>query len=202
MWKDIKNKIFKKEPRVDYLIIGLGNPGEKYEKTAHNVGFRVLSLFQEEANFPVFEKDNPLNALVSKGIVENKKVVLLLPQTYMNLSGGAVQKAVKSFNIALDKLIVVHDDNDLPLNTLRFSFGQGSAGHNGVSSLLATLKNKDFYRLRIGVRERDGKAMDSVLKNNSNKTREAEKRAVEELLLSIREEFSLKTVVITQKNEE
>lgn len=202
MWKDIKNKIFKKEPQVDYLVVGLGNPGEKYEKTAHNVGFRVASLFQEKHNLPSFEKDNTLKSFISKGLVENKKIALLLPQTYINLSGDAVKRAVKNLGVVLENIIVIQDDTDLPLGVVRFSFNRNSAGHNGISSIIKSLGGKNFYRLRVGVREKEGKSITMILKNNSDKTKKVEELAVEELFLAIKNNPQIKTTELKQKNEE
>ncbi len=204
MWKDIRRKLFreKNESKIDYLIVGLGNPGEKYKKTAHNAGFRVVSRLREKTGLPSFEKDNTLNSLKARGKIEEKDVVLLLPLTYMNLSGEAVKRALKRFNPDLENLVLVHDDTDLPIGTLRFSFSRGSAGHKGVSSVIRSLRTKDFTRLRIGVckkLEKEGenkKAIDVVLKNLSPNAEKAEKRATEELEEGISSKITTKTVTI------
>ncbi len=200
MWKQIKKKIFQEKSKIDYLVIGLGNPGEKYRKTAHNTGFRVVSLLREIADLPSFEKDNTLNALKTKGKIEEKDVVVLLPLTYMNLSGEAVKKALKRFNLDLQNLVLVHDDTDLPIGTLRFSFSRGSAGHKGVSSVIRSLGTKDFIRLRIGVSKKiekeNKKAIDVVLKSLSPDAEKAEQRAAEELKKGISSKIETKTVTL------
>ncbi len=204
MWKEIKRKLFqgKNESKIDYLIVGLGNPGEKYRKTAHNVGFRVVSLLRETTDLPPFEKDNTLNSLKTRGKIEDKNVVLLLPLTYMNLSGEAVKKALKRFNPSLENLILVHDDTDLPIGTLRFSFSRGSAGHKGVASVIKSIGTRDFMRLRIGIckkterEEEHKKAIDVVLKNLSPSAEKAEKRAAEELKEGISLKIETKTVTL------
>ena len=176
MWSKIKEKIFPETP--SFLIVGLGNPGEKYKNTTHNSGFRVVDSFREKLNFPEFKKDNTLNSLVSR----KEDTLLLLPLTFMNLSGSAVIRAVKRFNISVENIIIVHDDNDLTAGSIRFSTSSGSAGHRGVESIITSLKSKDFNRLRIGVREGEGKARSVVLKRASGKIKRTEEEAVEELI--------------------
>lgn len=111
-----------------YLIVGLGNPGTEYARTRHNVGRMVADFLT--------------------GKVEGVKIVT--PDTFMNKTGGAVAKAVKSKKAA-QKLIVIHDDMDLPLGTIRISYNRGSGGHKGVESIIQALKTKEFIRLRIGI---------------------------------------------------
>lgn len=177
MWK----RLFKKKIKPDYLVVGLGNPGEKYQNTAHNIGFRIISLLREKEDLPSFKKDNTLNSLLTKGEIDGKQVVLLFPLTFMNRSGDAVSRAAKRFLENTDDLIIVHDDTDLPLGSLRFSQNRGSAGHKGVQSIINHLKTKNFTRLRIGVRTERGKAVNTVLKNLPPRIGEVEKRGVKEL---------------------
>lgn len=115
------------------LVVGLGNPGKKYEHTRHNVGAWILSLWKKERS------SDFLN------------VVLLFPKTFMNLSGEEVRKIMKLRKISPKNLLVIHDDMDLSLGKIKVSFGSRSAGHNGVQSVIDELRTKDFYRLRIGV---------------------------------------------------
>ncbi len=185
-WKKRKTK------QIYCLIVGLGNPGEKYAKTAHNCGFRVVSHLRNNENFPWFEKDNTLNSLKSKGEIEGKEAIIILPLTFMNRSGLAVKKAFDRFSP--EKLIVVHDDSDLPFGTLRFSTSRGSAGHKGVQSIIDHLRSKDFARLRVGIRRKEEKAREIVLKELSPERREIEKRAAEELKKLIPSEISSSTI--------
>ncbi|GEM_PF-2309511 len=199
MWTKIKKRLLKEEEKasdVDYLIVGLGNPGEKYKKTAHNIGFRVISHLKEEEEFPSFEKDNPLNSLIAKGKVDEKNVVLLFPLTFMNRSGEAVRKATARFLDNPETLIVVHDDTDLPLGTLKFSYKRGSAGHKGVLSILNHIKTKKFVRLRVGVRTKEGKALSTVLKNLPERTEDVEKQAAKILKEKITSGLKSETIKI------
>jgi peptidyl-tRNA hydrolase, PTH1 family len=170
---------------IDYLIVGLGNPGEKYEKTTHNSGSRTVSLLQKIAALPNFSKDNTLKSLTSKGLVEEKKIILLLPLTYMNLSGEAVGKLVKRENLPPEKIIVVYDDTDIELGKVRFSSSGGSAGHKGVLSIIKNLKTKNFKRVRIGVRKKQEKerekALSFVLKNAPQELEKIESQTAEEI---------------------
>jgi len=135
-----------------FLIVGLGNPGKKFEKTRHNVGFRVVNEFAKKNNFPDFKISKKFNALISEGEFNNEKVILAKSQTFMNLSGKAVKKLVSSFRFQVSGLWVVHDDIDLPLGKIRISVGRGAAGHKGVESIIKELKTKNFVRFRVGVK--------------------------------------------------
>ncbi len=112
------------------LIVGLGNPGKKFQKTRHNLGFRVVDKLR-------FLKD--------------KKIILAKPQTFMNLSGKAVKSLMTKYKVPPLNLWVIHDDIDLPLGKIRISKGRGAAGHKGVESIIEELKTKNFIRLRIGI---------------------------------------------------
>jgi len=133
------------------LIIGLGNYGIEYEKTRHNYGFMVIDAFQKENNFPEFNMDKDSNSLVSK---ENN-IILIKPQTYMNNSGTAVRKIANFYKISNKDIIVVHDDADVNLGEIKIAEDRGSAGHNGVESIINELKTKEFTRLRMGINSED-----------------------------------------------
>ncbi len=195
MWGKIKNSIFKSD-KIDYLVVGLGNPGEKYKKTAHNVGFRVVNNLQERGSFSSLEKEKYLNALIAKGSVEEKKIVLLLPQTFMNLSGVSVKKALIRFKINTQNLIIIHDDTDLPLGMIRFSFSRGSAGHKGVESIIKSIKSKNFIRVRVGVRKEGKEARYVVLESTPSFMHQIEEKVTEEVIKSLSNNIFSKTVVI------
>lgn len=131
-------------------IVGLGNPGEKYAKTRHNTGRMVLESLRTKHGLPAWTFDRKLNAEISEGKLGKTKVLLVCPDTFMNNSGKTVTKLVSSKKAALG-MLVVYDDLDLPLGTLKVSFGKSSGGHNGLESILRALKTKDFPRVRIGV---------------------------------------------------
>lgn len=143
-----------RNPLASVLIVGLGNPGEKYEHTWHNTGFLaadyVKNFFDETATFSFKKK---LKADVAELSTEGKKIIILKPQTFMNLSGESVLKATRYFNISKKNVYVLHDDVDLMLGSLRISENISSAGHNGIKSIISHLKGGEFVRLRIGIRQ-------------------------------------------------
>lgn len=135
---------------MSIVIAGLGNPGKEYEKTRHNAGRNAVELVAKNADFADFVFNKTSNALVSKGAIEKENATLVLPETMMNLSGKAVVAFVKSPKAAKN-LLVIHDDLDLPVGTIKMVFGRGSGGHKGVESVMRAIKTKDFARIRIGV---------------------------------------------------
>src|SRR3989344_8622863 len=134
------------------IIIGLGNPGKKFEKTRHNVGFLILDKFMEKNNFPDFVFSKKYNSLTSEKIIlENKKVILIKPQTFMNNSGKAVKSLISDTKDQASILIIVHDDIDLPVGKIKIVEERGSAGHKGVESIIKNVGNNDLIRIRIGI---------------------------------------------------
>lgn len=131
------------------LLAGLGNPGERYTATRHNVGFMAIQALAAANGLALKKKGH--QALYGVGRVAGCEATLLLPQTFMNLSGVSIGSACKSLGIEPGDLIVVHDEIDLPFGTLRLKTGGGHGGHNGLRSICATLGRGDFVRLRIGV---------------------------------------------------
>ncbi len=135
---------------MQWVIAGLGNPGKEYERTRHNAGRDAVAHIAKENKFDEFAFNKTANALAAKGVVGGEKTTLVLPETMMNLSGKAVAAFVKSPKAAKN-LLVIHDDLDLPLGTIKMVFGRGSGGHKGVESVMRTIKTKDFARIRIGI---------------------------------------------------
>jgi len=133
-----------------FVIVGLGNPGKEYEKTRHNAGRLAVALFAKQEGFPEFEYKKTADALVSEGTIGKEKVILVLPETFMNKSGRSVMSYVKSVRAAKN-LLVVQDELDVPLGVLKMVFGRNSGGHKGVESIMRALKTKEFTRLRIGI---------------------------------------------------
>jgi len=131
------------------LIVGLGNPGRKYEKNRHNIGFMCLKYFARRHRIRFDKKQG--KARIGSGEVVGSKVIVARPQTYINLSGQAVGRLVRKFSISLDNLLVIHDDLDLPLGKIRIRRGGGSAGHKGVESIAAELGSQDLLRIRVGI---------------------------------------------------
>ncbi len=132
------------------VIVGLGNPGKEYEKTRHNAGRSAVEILAKQEDFDAFVFNKASNALVAKGVVGSEKATLVLPETMMNLSGKAVAAFVKTPKAAKN-LLVIHDDLDLPLGTVKMVFGRGSGGHKGVESIMRATKTKEFARIRIGI---------------------------------------------------
>lgn len=132
-----------------YIITGLGNPGQEYENTRHNVG-RIILASLTEGGFSDFSFDKKINALTTEIKVGKEKVKLIMPETFMNNSGRSVAGLVKSKKSA-EKLVVIYDDFNLPLGKIRISFNRSSGGHNGVESIIRTVKTQSFLRIRIGL---------------------------------------------------
>ena len=135
---------------MNYIIVGLGNPGEEYELTRHNTGRIVLSALYKKENLSSFKLDKKLKALVSEGKIGKDKIEVIFPETFMNKSGTSVAPLIKNKKQA-ERLIVVHDDLDLPLGTMKISFNRGSGGHKGIESIIKAIKTEAFVRVRIGV---------------------------------------------------
>lgn len=138
---------------MGWVVAGLGNPGEDYTGTRHNVGRDFLMAIAKKEGIDVWKEDKSAGkrtALFAKGTFFGKKVHLVLPDTYMNNSGAALKALIKTKKDA-EKLVVMHDELDLPLGAVKFSFGSGSGGHNGINSLHTVLKTRDFIRIRIGI---------------------------------------------------
>ncbi len=131
------------------LIVGLGNPGSKYQGTRHNAGFMVLDRLAEIARVSVDR--TKFSGLCGEGNWLGVRLVLLKPQTFMNLSGRAVAEAAHFYKIPPADIIVVHDDLDLPFGQLRLKEGGGHGGHNGLRSIIAELGSADFLRVRVGI---------------------------------------------------
>ncbi len=135
---------------MKFIIVGLGNPGKEYENTRHNAGRIALEYFRKKNDFPNWQENKKLKALVSEGKVSRKEVFLVGPETFMNNSGKSVVTLVKSKKAA-ENLIVIHDDLDLPVGKMKISFNRGSGGHKGVESIKRAVKTEGFVRIRIGI---------------------------------------------------
>lgn len=132
-----------------WLVVGLGNPGERYARTRHNAGARAVGRLAEELGVRMRAWKGP--ALVGEGRHGDKRVVLAAPTTYMNESGRAVAALKRWFKVPPERIVVLHDEIDIPAGTLRLKLGGGSAGNHGIDSVVEHLGTKDFYRVRIGV---------------------------------------------------
>ena len=146
-----------------YIITGLGNPGREYENTRHNAGFLVVDLLARKLGININKKK--FQSLSGEGEFNGEKVLLLKPQTYMNLSGTAVKEAVSFYKLPLSRLIVVYDDLDLPLGKIRLRLKGSAGGHRGMGSIIGSLGSEEIARLKVGIgRPTFGDAKDYVLK--------------------------------------
>ncbi len=148
------------------IIFGLGNPGEKYAQTRHNVGFMFLDSLQADWNLPEFKFNKKFNAELSENNLslleriltkKEEKFILAKPQTFMNRSGEAVCRIANFYKQPPEKIIVTHDDLDLTIGNYKISTNSSSAGHNGVQSIIDCLGTKNFIRLRIGIELKEGR---------------------------------------------
>lgn len=132
------------------LIVGLGNPGEKYALTRHNIGFIWLQQLAAELKVS-FVSEAKFHGLCASGIYQGEPFRLLMPQTYMNASGMAVASLCRFYQCNPEQILIIHDELDLPPGTIKLKLGGGSGGHNGLKDIITRLGNKDFWRLRIGI---------------------------------------------------
>lgn len=139
-----------------FLFVGLGNPGPQYENQRHNVGFMAIDMIAHAYGFPIFKSKH--QGLLSQGTIDGHKVVLLKPQTFMNLSGQSVRAVADYYKIPTDRIIVFHDELDIAHAALKIKCGGGHGGHNGLRSIVAHL-GSNFYRVRIGIDHPGDKAL-------------------------------------------
>lgn len=164
------------------IIIGLGNPGKKFEHTRHNVGFMALDVFSKENNFPEFSLQKKYDAEIS----ESGSVILAKPQTFMNESGKSAKKLLENKNIK--NIIIIHDDIDLPVGKIKIVKDRGSAGHKGIESIIQNIGNENLIRFRIGIApEKKVEAKKVVLKKFS----ESEKKHINNSIKKISEALNL-----------
>ena len=141
--------LFQKKAPVTWLVVGLGNPGDQYENTRHNAGFRVVDELADRGDFPV--QRLKFHALTNTAVIGGQGVLVMKPVTYMNLSGEAVGEAARFYKLPPDHVLVISDDVDLPLGKLRLRKGGSAGGHNGLKSIIQHLGTDQFPRVKIGV---------------------------------------------------
>jgi len=150
-----------------FMIVGLGNPGPRYAKTRHNVGFEVIEAISRE--FVISLKMHPANTRIGMGRIQGKEVVLVQPMAYMNLSGNPVYQLAQSFGLSCEDMLIVHDDMDLAFGRIKIKEKGGSGGHKGIQSLMDAFGGGDFARLRMGIGRPEAgmNAVDHVLSSFS-----------------------------------
>jgi len=167
--------MFRRAPRTgasaDVLVVGLGNPGEEYDKTRHNVGAEVVEILARRHGGKLRKQKE--RSLTDQVTIGGKRVALAIPLTYMNLSGEAVAPLVRRYGVAPGQLVVVQDEMDFELGRLQIKNGGGLAGHNGLKSIVAHLHTQDFVRVRIGIGKPPGsrQGADHVLRRFSKAER-------------------------------
>lgn len=161
-----------------FMIVGLGNPGLRYRHNRHNVGFMVIDALAKQLDLKL--KKAKSKALIVETRYEGKSLILVKPQTFMNLSGKSVAPLVRFFKIPLENLVIIHDDLDIPLGTIRIRPGGGTGGQQGVKSILNELGDRQVPRLRVGISRPPGRMdpADYVLQDFSS----AEKLELEDVL--------------------
>ena len=162
-----------------YLIAGLGNPGSDYENTRHNIGFCAAERAAERLGVKIGKKK--FRSLCTEAMRSDDKLLIIKPQTFMNASGEALREARQFYGIDLERIIVIYDELDLPLGNVRVKRAGGSAGHNGIKSIIESLGSGEFPRVRIGIGRPYGKkeARDHVLSGFSRDERETAAEMVE-----------------------
>ena len=150
-----------------FMIVGLGNPGKEYQKNRHNIGFMAIEEIAKSLGFE--NRKVKSKAIIMEGKQNNRKIILVKPQTYMNLSGNSVAPLIRFYKVTPNNLIVIHDDLDLPALTIRLRPTGGAGGQKGVASIIQNLGTQDFNRVRVGIGRPPGRmeASDYVLKNFS-----------------------------------
>ena len=135
-----------------FLIVGLGNPGTEYAATRHNIGFDMVTYLSDKYGIALRSKEG--KAIVGKGVIEGQKVMLVQPQTYMNLSGESVRALMDYYKLTTDEIVIIYDDISMPVGQVRIRPKGSAGGHNGIKSIIAHLGTQEFPRVRIGVGEK------------------------------------------------
>lgn len=176
------------------IIIGIGNPDKQYYNTRHNIGFMLLDSMAKKCGTDNFEFEKKINADVLKCPLNEKSILLVKPQTFVNKSGETVKKALAFYKLKPEQILIIHDDLDIEFGNSKFSFGKDSAGHKGVDSIIKSLKTNKFGRLRMGI------ANSLLKKARHQKTLEAKKRKVGDFVLSRFTPTEQKEIQVVFKN--
>src|SRR3989339_662372 len=164
------------------LIVGLGNPGKQYEKTRHNAGFLVLDELQKLPGMIKWSLSKKFNAEISDGSIVNESIMLVKPMTFMNNSGQSVGLLINYYTLDPTKeLIVLHDEKDIALGTIKVQKDRGAAGHNGVKSIIEHLGTQNFTRIRLGIASDHPRQMEDTVNFVLGKFSMFEKRAIKKM---------------------
>lgn len=169
------------------IIVGLGNPGKEYEHTRHNAGFDALDKLADKYNISI--KTKKFQALIGDGIINGKRVILMKPQTFMNLSGNAVHEIANFYNLSSEDFLVIYDDIDLDVGSIRVRAKGSAGGHNGIKSIIANLGDDKFNRVRVGVgaKKENSDLVDHVLGQMSKTDRKEFEDALDKAVAAVEE---------------
>ena len=180
------NVLYNKRTRFMKLIVGLGNPGKKYEGTRHNMGFMAIDLLSDQAQLDVDKE--VFHGLMGRGKIFDQDVILFKPTTYMNLSGTAVQEVVHYFKIALEDIVVIYDDMALPVGSIRLRKEGSSGGHKGMQNIIDCLSTEAIKRIRVGIGEPgDNDNIDFVLSKPLKDEMPLISEAIEDAVRAVKE---------------
>jgi PTH1 family peptidyl-tRNA hydrolase len=180
---------------VEWLIVGLGNPGKEYRNNRHNVGFQVVDRLATSQGLDFDIRRN--RALLAQGHIEGIRVALVKPQTYMNRSGMAVGGVARFFKVPAERVLLIFDDLDLPLGSLRLRLSGGAGGHRGMTDVIAHLKTRDFPRIRVGIGRPPGQmppeayVLQDFRKDELPVMQQAYQRAIDAVGLALKDGFEL-----------
>ncbi len=169
------------------LIVGLGNPGHEYENTRHNIGFRMIDQFASKLGVSITK--SKFNGLYAETFVNDEKVVLLKPQSYINLSGEVIHKFVDFYKIAIDDILVIHDDLDLPIGIYKIKQKGSSGGHNGLKNIELHLGTQEYKRIKIGISNNKNMDTKDYVLGKLSKEEEIVIEEIEKKVLSILDDY-------------
>ncbi len=171
------------------LVVGLGNPGKKYLKTRHNVGFMIVDSLRDalSTDLSLWKKSTKFNAEIADGQYKGEKILLAKPMTFMNHSGQSVQLLKQYYKVNLEDIIVLHDDKDIMLGEIKVHTDRGDAGHNGIKSIIEHIGSKKFTRVRVGVKNENKRAMEDTAQFVLNKFSLLERKAMKKTIENARE---------------
>ncbi len=172
------------------LVVGLGNPDKKYENTRHNCGFRAIDYYASKNNLKFKTK---FNSLYAETTINNEKVILVKPQTYMNLSGTAVRNFVNFYNININDILIIYDDVDFETGAFKIKRNGSSGGHNGINNIIENLKTNEIQRVRIGISKTREELISYVLGTFSKEENEKIDKLLP-IISNIIEDFSIMSI--------
>lgn len=180
-----------------FLVVGLGNPGSQYEDTRHNIGFKVIDNIAKEYNIEINRQK--FKGIYGEGFIENEKVILLKPTTYMNLSGESIREVIDFYKLSNEEVIVIYDDISLNVGRLRIRDKGSAGGHNGIKSIIAHLGTDVFPRIKVGVGQPNVDLVKYVLGNFTKEEMEVLEESIDAATKAVREMVKNNTTAAMNK---